>query len=432
MRFVTHFKEEEIVKKNLNGTRLMATLGLTLALVQPVLAATSFSGLGLLPGYLQGYSSAISADGSVIVGYGEGFNPEINGTITEAFRWTQASGLQSLGFLPQSNSFRSTRAVDVSSNGLVIVGSGRSAADVEQAYRWTQATGNVGIGDLPGSRFSSSAAGVSADGSVIVGSGSSSNGDEAFRWTSNGMVGLGGLSGGQAITNGAPLSWAGGVSDDGRVVIGGANFQDGTLLQSQPFRWTAENGMVGLGSLPGGSTSYGGSASAISGDGSTIVGYSQSILGSEIFRWTAETGMVGLGVVGSPLATSFDGSVIVGDYTNTAGGLNFTEGFVWDEVNGLRSISEIIIGEGIDVTGWASLGSITGVSADGLTITGVGSKLDGGFVTPGHSPAAHAEPWVMHFASAPVPEPSDALMLLAGLSLIICRCRKGNSQRGMQ
>lgn len=415
-----------------NVTRIMATLGLTLTLVQPVLAATSFSGLGLLPGYLQGYSSAISADGSVIVGYGEGYNPAINGTITEAFRWTQAGGLQSLGFFPQSNSFKSTRAIDVSSDGSVIVGSGRSAADVDQAYRWTQATGIVGIGDLPGSRFSSRAAGVSSDGSVIVGNGSSSKGDEAFRWTStNGMVGLGGLSGGQAITNGAPLSWAGGVSDDGQVVIGGANFQDGTLLQSQPFRWTAESGMVGLGSLPGGSTSYGGSASAISGDGSTIVGYSQSILGSEIFRWTAETGMVGLGIVGSALATSFDGSVIVGDYINTAGGLNYSEGFVWDEVNGLRSIREVISDEGIDVTSWASLGSVTGVSADGLTITGVGFKLDGGFVTPGHGPNAHAEPWVMHLA--PIPEPSEALMLLAGLSLIIYRSRKaGSSQRGNQ
>ena len=49
-----------------------------------------------------------------------------------------------------------------------------------------------GLGDLPGGTFLSYAAGVSDGGSVVTGVGTSSSGEEAFRWTpAAGMVGLG-------------------------------------------------------------------------------------------------------------------------------------------------------------------------------------------------------------------------------------------------
>jgi len=52
------------------------------------------------------------------------------------------------------------------------------------------------LGDLAGGDFASDALGVSADGSVVVGSSSSALGfSEPFRWTSEGgMVGLGDLA----------------------------------------------------------------------------------------------------------------------------------------------------------------------------------------------------------------------------------------------
>jgi probable HAF family extracellular repeat protein len=52
-----------------------------------------------------------------------------------------------------------------------------------------------GLGDLPGGGFFSIARAISADGGVIVGQGTSTSGQEAFRWTEDdGMVGLARLS----------------------------------------------------------------------------------------------------------------------------------------------------------------------------------------------------------------------------------------------
>jgi probable HAF family extracellular repeat protein len=59
----------------------------------------------------------------------------------------------------------------------------------------------------------------------------------------------------------------------------------------QAFRWTAGSGMVGLGYLPGGNSS---SATAVSGDGSIVVGSSYSASGNQAFRWTAGSGMQSL------------------------------------------------------------------------------------------------------------------------------------------
>jgi probable HAF family extracellular repeat protein len=75
----------------------------------------------------------------------------------------------------------------------------------------------MGLGDLPGGTFSSYATGVSADGSVVVGRSSSAPGPQAFRWTqSGGVVGLGRLPGNTSTF----FSSAEAVSDDGSVVVG--------------------------------------------------------------------------------------------------------------------------------------------------------------------------------------------------------------------
>ena len=78
-------------------------------------------------------------------------------------------------------------------------------------------------------------------------------------------------------------------SGDGSVVVG-----DSMLSMSQAFRWTASGGMVGLGFLPPSDDMS--TASGVSADGSTVVGYSRydgSIY--QAFRWTPSGGMVGLG-----------------------------------------------------------------------------------------------------------------------------------------
>ena len=85
------------------------------------------------------------------------------------------------------------------------------------------------------------------------------------------------------LPGGALDGFAKGVSADGRVSVG----SDG----GQAVRWTAEDGMVGLGYLLGGSYSE---ASDVSADGRVVVGWSRTGIGTEAVRWTAEEGMVSL------------------------------------------------------------------------------------------------------------------------------------------
>ena len=87
------------------------------------------------------------------------------------------------------------------------------------------------------------------------------------------------------------------VSADGTTVIGIA----GSSVAGENFRWTADTGAVLLGSLDPSSGRFA-KAEDISGDGSTIVGVSPSLIArNEAFKWTltnAATGegtMVGLG-----------------------------------------------------------------------------------------------------------------------------------------
>jgi probable HAF family extracellular repeat protein len=192
-------------------------------------------------------------------------------------------------------------AYRVSADGSVIIGEG-TTANGAQAYRWTEATGMVGLGSLQ-ANGTSVAVDLSANGSVIVGY----SGGTAFRWTqASGMVGLGGVS--QATR----------VTDDGLVIVGQRN--------GEAFRWTQAGGMVGLGDLPGGD--FQSIALGISGDGSVVVGSSRTAAGDRAFIWDAAHGMrdlrevlvteYGLGDslvgwnLGIATAISTDGTTIVG------------------------------------------------------------------------------------------------------------------------
>jgi probable HAF family extracellular repeat protein len=177
--------------------------------------ATGMVGLGFIPTVGDDFSEArgVSGDGSVVVGNSNEF----------AFRWTQATGMEPLPGLGGNSNV--DRARGVSADGTVIVGSSDSPSSVvEEAFRWTQSTGTVGLGDLPGSLYSSGAEAVSADGSVIVGS-SSSGTSSAFIWDADhGMRNLQDLlvnSYGLASSlTGWTLSSATAVSGDGRIIAG--------------------------------------------------------------------------------------------------------------------------------------------------------------------------------------------------------------------
>jgi uncharacterized membrane protein len=85
----------------------------------------------------------------------------------------------------------------------------------------------------------------------------------------------------------------------------------------------------------------------VSGDGSTVYGSSLSATGMLPFRWTAETGIESLGdlpggwVSGYALASSYDGSVIVGtSHTTNTIGWNVHRAYTWTEAAGMRELPQ--------------------------------------------------------------------------------------------
>jgi len=223
----------------------------------------------------------VSADGAVVVGWHRRANTN---DLIEAFRWTSATGIVEIGDLPGGGieSYSSAASAD----GSVVVGRGHGASGLE-AFRWTSGGGTVGLGDLPGASFWSTASAVSADGSVVVGLANANNSDgQAFRWTAaSGMVGLGVLPGGLFGSR------ANGASADGSVIVGSSSTASG----GEAMLWTSAGGMMGLGYLPGHLAPDAESrAFGVSADGSVVVGQSQpdnNGMTSEAFVWTQANGM---------------------------------------------------------------------------------------------------------------------------------------------
>jgi probable HAF family extracellular repeat protein len=256
-------------------------------------------------------------------------------------------------------------AQGISGNGAVVVGTSYGSTSYggtsAHAVAWASPAGATSLGDIPGGSGSFATA-VNADGSVVVGEASLAvGGAEAFRWTAQtGMVAIGSPNFPSTVS---------GVSADGSVVVGStwANSTGAAL------RWTASTGWVALGLLPGAlsSTAYG-----VSADGSTVVGGDNRYgdIGDEAFRWTESTGSMGLGFLpgdnfSQANAVSADGSVVVG--TSSVEGSNVYRAFVWTPATGMRSIQDLFAADGIDLTGWIDL-IATGVSADGTVIVGNG------------------------------------------------------------
>jgi uncharacterized membrane protein len=240
---------------------------------------------------------------------------------------------------------------------------------------------------------------ISADGSWVVGNGTSGNGTEAFRYD----VLTGTFHGLGALLPPGPsfASWGSGISADGSVVVGSSY---SAPQQLQGFRWTAAAGMVAIPFLPGaqGQAAYA-YAEAISANGNAIVGESRSILsgnGVEAYRWTA-AGIQPLGDLPGGSFQSFaycvnaDGSVVAGRATIEGPGGPFGGGsqgraFIWDAQDGIRDLHEVLQAGGVNLAGW-SLQEVRGISADGLTLAGIGTN-----------PANQTQAWL---ATLPPPIP---------------------------
>jgi probable HAF family extracellular repeat protein len=266
------------------------------------------------------------------------------------------------------------------------------------------------LGFLPGGNFSL-ASGVSANGSVVVGQ---ANGDttshSSFRWTAaTGMQPL-------PAAPGFDFSYgASGISADGSVIVGTNANKNGVLSADHAYRFTDAGGYQDLGVQPGFTRSV---ASAVSGDGQTVVGFSQlfpppsgfgAITGA--YRWTQTTGLVPLFSdenTSYASAVNYDGSRIVGASNDHA--------VMWTSTLGSVDLNTYLPTLGVNLTGWNLTGA-TGISYDGSVITGTGTfnGVEASWIVSNNS----------------VPEPSTLLVAaLGGVALIAAPRRLACAQIG--
>ncbi len=226
-------------------------------------------GLGYLVESNQSSSAGdVSNDGSVVVGW----SGPASG-ITEAIRWTASGGMEGLGDLPggipgtnegEINSLASA----VSADGSVVVGTGNmdywdlllgghQQDSIKEAFYWTNETGMVGLGNLAGGDLWSTATDVSSDGTVIVGNSASASGDDVFLWTSEGgMESLTSiLTAAEIDLTGWTLSNAAAISANGRFIVGSGINPDGfteawiadvAVVPVPTAIWLFGSGLIGL------------------------------------------------------------------------------------------------------------------------------------------------------------------------------------------
>lgn len=171
--------------------------------------------IGTIAGGSYSAATAVSADGSVITGFGD------NPSHVTAWRWTADTGMVELAGnvddLP-------CEARGVSADGKYIVG-----AIGGQPFRWSESGGYQTLGLLGDSGFGV-AMDASADGSAVIGYQEIDGVNTAWLWTQEaGLVSLRDLavSSGVDLTDWS-LAFAAGISDDGRTIVGTAITPDGT------------------------------------------------------------------------------------------------------------------------------------------------------------------------------------------------------------
>lgn len=359
----------------------------TLLLVASAHAAT-FQGLGGLdPANSSSSARAVSADGTTVVGTSDDV----------PFVWRTNTGIVPFQ-VPDDIENVSPRAT--SEDGSVVVGSwgepagGRPSVGigfppppVAGYFRWNDFDGF----DVTDTGAFTSVSAASDDGSIIVGTLNYVGGwfplSLPFRGTPDNATSAlttFGIAGPTVISG-----TASGISGDGSTVVGqrwmyGAyNLPSGYLRQA--FSWTEDGGAVTLPSLIGDPGSA--SANAISKDGSVVVGSSESEFGTQAVLWNSSGAVESLiddvaGITSSSAdAVSGDGSRIIGRYTLG----DTTTPFLWDELRGFRDLTEALameFGLAHELTGW-QLTEATGISADGMTIVGNGIN-----------PAGRHEAWI--------------------------------------
>jgi len=337
---------------------LVALFGMFILCLMPKTRAVDIVDLGVFGG-TSSSARAVSDDGRVVVG-----SYRDTSGLTRAFKWDSINGMKDLGTLGGY-----TVASDVSADGKVIVGSSFNGTNY-QAVKWAL---EDEMQELGSNGLYSRAVGVSADGSTIIGS-TYNPYRTPFKWTSDTGIQLF-LSPNNMISSNAY-----GVSANGDIIVG-SYYVSAPSGGSGPFilyRWDSINGIQSLGNL-GGRSSY---ALAVSGDGSIVVGESSNSLGLDhAVRWTAEGGLEDLGALGGPQAQSWgadissDGKIIVGVSENNN---SVRTGFVFGADGIMRSLNAVLNYQGVSgISSWTSFDSVSSISGNELTgynLVGSGTK----------------------------------------------------------
>jgi len=328
-----------------------------------------------------GYPLAVSNDGSVVVG-------TQNDSHYTSFRWTQATGLVSLG-RPQMVGGGGTP--DVSADGSVVayaIGSADSSYTTQG--RWTQATGWHELmppppadgGTVDGTYGNVYA--LSGDGTTVVGlywRPGPGNHAHASKWTqATGVVDLGGCATGQS-------SRANCVNNNGSVIGGWVETPTGPW---RPAAWV--NGSLVLltdyqevDGIPSGS----GEARSTSPSGDIIVGFERDhdnnqkvaamwkrtggVFGPpEVLGWLDGT-VPGSGIT-LPYAVSTDGRIVVG-YCSFDGSPFNPTGWVWTAQTGVEDVNQWLASYGVLVDPNFTIQGLTAMTPDGTKIFGYGQML---------------------------------------------------------
>jgi len=277
---------------------------------------------------------------------------------SRAFRWSPGEDV----VLLDNADFAFAGGNDISANGIVTVGT--ATVPPARPVLWVMDE-PAQILDVPKGAGDASANRVSSDGSVVVGSVQIDGISRAYRYTADeGMVML------------LPPNIDSSVNDitpDGSTILGSMAPPDDPTGPRQPFLWTEQDGVTGLGSIGGESTS----AHAISGDGSTVLAW---VFMADtlwlLYRWTADEGYTLI----EPLpeqtfiqlaSMSYDASVMLGwaeeDGENHA--------VIWTAEDGIQRLKDVLAAKGATgMKGWRLVNGY--LSDDGLNIGGRGRHPD--------------------------------------------------------
>jgi probable HAF family extracellular repeat protein len=153
------------------------------------------------------------------------------------------------------------------------------------------------------------------------------------------------------------------ISGDGSTAVG----QSYSVIGVESVRWILPSSLPQR-LFPSRNIDWGGTSRGVSHDGNVVVGWDgkETFDSIEAWRWTATTGRVGLGGTASMAQdANADGSVIVGVATFLSG----RQAFRWTNSTGIVELGDLLGGD-VD-------SSAKGVSDDGNVIVGAGTSVNG-------------------------------------------------------